>query len=156
MSDYARTTTVTVEASRAEIEKALRRYGATGFSYGWSETRAQVQFEANGRRIRFALAMPDPNERRFTHTPSRDLRRTRAETEKAYEQATRQIWRALVLVIKAKLEAVQSGIVTFEQEFLAHIVMPDGSTVSEYIAPAIESIYEGGQVPPLLGLPPGR
>lgn len=42
--------------------------------------------------------------------------------EKEWEQACRQAWRALALVIKAKLEAVDAGIVTFEEEFMAQIV----------------------------------
>jgi hypothetical protein len=59
-------------------------------------------------------------------------------------------WRALLLIVKAKLEAVDSGIVTFEQEFLPHIVMPGGHTVYEATAPAIERAYVSGQVTPLL------
>ena len=35
MTKYAATTDVPAEKSRAEIEATLRRYGATGFAYGW-------------------------------------------------------------------------------------------------------------------------
>ena len=35
-----------------------------------------------------------------------------------WEQACRQRWRALALVIKAKLEAIDAEISTFEEEFL--------------------------------------
>ena len=35
------------------------------------------------------------------------------------------------LVIKAKLEAVEAGVTTFEQEFLANMVLPDKTTVSD-------------------------
>ena len=42
--------------------------------------------------------------------------RARQET---HDQACRQRWRALLLVIKAKLEAVTAGISTVETEFLA-------------------------------------
>jgi hypothetical protein len=61
----------------------------------------------------------------------------------------------LALVIKAKLEAVDSGITTFEDEFLAHIVMPDGQTVASHIKPGIAAAYESGTMTPLLP-PPGR
>jgi hypothetical protein len=44
---------------------------------------------------------------------------------KAWKQAYHQRWRALALAIKA----VESGIATFEEEFLAHIALPNGSTV---------------------------
>jgi hypothetical protein len=62
----------------------------------------------------------------------------------------RQRWRALALVIKAKLEAVEAGITIFEEEFLAHIVLPDGRTAGEYMVPQIEESYRTKQMPPLL------
>jgi hypothetical protein len=57
------------------------------------------------------------------------------------------------LVIKAKLEAVASGITTFEDEFLAHIVMPDGQTVATHIKPRIAQAYETGSMQALLPAP---
>lgn len=74
----------------------------------------------------------------------------------AWEQGCRQRWRALALVIKAKLEAVESGITTFEEEFLAHIVMPDGMTVGNHVRPTIQAWYSGGQMRPLLPPPSGK
>jgi len=66
----------------------------------------------------------------------------------AAEQACRQKWRALSLVVKAKLEAVESGITTFEDEFLAHIVLPNGQTVGEQALPRVREAYAtGGNVP---------
>src|SRR5262245_44396717 len=69
---------------------------------------------------------------------------------KEWEQACRQRWRALALAIKAKLEAVESGIATFEEEFLAYVVMPDGQTVGQHVLPNVERAYSTGQMPPLL------
>jgi hypothetical protein len=69
---------------------------------------------------------------------------------KAYEQAERQRWRALALVIKAKLEAVESGITEFEREFMAHIVLPGGGTVGDWMLPQIEQAYSSGQMPAML------
>jgi hypothetical protein len=66
------------------------------------------------------------------------------------EVARRQRWRALALAIKAKLEAVESGIATFEEEFMAYIVLPDGQTVGEFLSPQIEAAYSSGRMPPLL------
>jgi hypothetical protein len=62
-----------------------------------------------------------------------------------------QRWRALALVIKAKLEAVAAGITTVEQEFLAHIVLPDGhTTVGTWMAPQLAAAYDAGTMPALL------
>jgi len=139
MSQYAATTQVSVEKSKAEIERTLRRYGAKSFAYYADDHRAIIAFVKNERQIRFALPMPDPNDRQFTHH-ARGAR-TAAARENLYEQATRQKWRALNLVIKAKLEAVEAGIVTFEDEFMAHMVLPNGITVAEYVGPQIEEAY---------------
>lgn len=143
MSRYAENTAVSSEQSRAEIEKTLRRYGATGFMYGWQETQAVVVFDFNKKRVRFTLFMPDQNERRFTHTEHRNTPRTKEQAYKEWEQACRQRWRALALVIKAKLEAVETDITTFEEEFLAHIVVRDGRTVGETLIPSINELANG-------------
>jgi hypothetical protein len=147
---YAAGTEVSSDRSRAEIERTLRRYGATAFAYGWDHQAATVMFEIASRRVLFRLPMPDRNLREFTHTPAKGIRRSPEAAEQAYEQGVRQRWRALALVIKAKLEAVAAGITTIEQEFLAHIVMPDGRTVSEWAAPSIALAYESGEMPALL------
>lgn len=147
MTRYAESTTVSSEKSRAEIESTLARYGADSFAYGWDRDQAMVQFRAHDRQIRFMLQMPDRASREFTHTPSRNQKRSPGQAEKAYEQACRQRWRALLLVIKAKLEAVTAGISEFEAEFLAHVVLPDGSTVGEWMRPQIERAYETHTMP---------
>lgn len=118
--------------------------------YGWKDSKAIVGFQMNGKQIKFVLQLPDKNDREFTHTPSRGSLRSPEQQEATYEQAVRQRWRALALVIKAKLEAVEAGITIFEDEFLAHIVLPDGRTAGEYMIPQIEEAYQTGRMPPLL------
>lgn len=145
---YAAGTTVRSEQSRAEIERTLTRYGATSFAYGWDTDRAMVGFAVAGRQVRFMLPMPDRAE--FARTPkTRQLRSAAAQSD-AYEQAVRQRWRALALVVKAKLEAVAAGIVTFDEEFLAHLVLPGGQTVGEAVAPQLVAALESGNVPALM------
>ena len=90
------------------------------------------------------IAMPAKTDRRFTETPSRKWRRSEQQTLVAWERSCRQKWRALALVIKAKLEAVEAGITTFEDEFLAATMLPDGATVSSWLQPQIEQAYKTG------------
>lgn len=150
MSRYAENTTVGSDKSRAEIERTLARYGADQFMYGWGVGEAMLAFRASGRNVKFVLPMPDRNAREFTHTPERQYARSAAQAEEAFEQAVRQRWRALALVIKAKLEAVDAGITVFEDEFLAHIMLPDGSTVGQWARPQIEIAYANGKMPELM------
>jgi len=143
---YAKDTSVSAESSRAEIKKTLRRYGASDFGYMSREGGrfAVIAFRILSRSIRFELELPDPKSKSFTHTPSRALERSPAQAAAAWEQATRQRWRALALVVKAKLEAVESGIATIDEEFLAWTVRPDGRTVWQEIGPAsLETISSG-------------
>jgi hypothetical protein len=157
MSRYAENTSVSSEKSRAEIEAILRRYDADQFMYGWGASEAVLAFRARGRNVKFVLPLPDRRSREFTHTPERGLERSPAQVEAAYEQAVRQRWRALALVIKAKLEAVEAGITEFEDEFLAHILLADGSTVGQWARPQIAYVYEQGGMPELMpGVPGGR
>jgi len=150
MSRYAADTSVSVENSRAEIERTLRRYKADAFAYATEGTRASIMFRMNDRKIRFILQMPDRNNREFTHH-SRGMRVHEA-AEKAWEQACRQKWRALALVIKAKLEAVAADITTVEDEFLAHTILPDGSTVGQWAKTEIEEAIRIGRMPTSLML----
>ncbi len=146
---YAAGTDVPTDRSRAEIEKTLRRYGATQFLYGWTGQRATVGFTAHDRNIRFELPLPDSADPEFTRT---DTGRQRSDTAAAdaYERAVRQRWRALALVVKAKLEAVACGIATFEDEFLASTVLPGGMTVADTVRDRVSEAYSTGQVPALL------
>jgi hypothetical protein len=147
---YAEGTDVSSERSRGEIERTLTRYGAQQFMYGYDSTRAIVGFQINERQVRFVLPLPDRAARRFTHTPSRNTPRSAAQRDAEYDKAVRQKWRALALVIKAKLEAVESGIVTFDAEFLPHLVLPNGRTVADEVVPQIAAAYQSHEMPPLL------
>lgn len=148
---YASNTDVSSDRSRAEIERTLSRYGADEFAYATRRDMAVIQFAAEGRTIRFTVPLPDRESHDFTHTPVRGTRRSPAQIEAAYEQAVRQRWRALALVVKAKLEAVESGIVTFEQEFLPHILVPgQNGTVYDQVRPALAVAYETGRPAVLL------
>ena len=150
MGTYASNTDVPSDKSMAEIRRTLQRWNASQFMYGEADDRAVVGFIMAGRQVKIAIPMPDRNSREFTHTKERGLRRTNAAQRDAYEQACRQRWRALNLVIKAKLEAVESGISSFETEFLGHIVLPNGQTVGDAIGDDIKHAYETNEMPALL------
>ena len=150
MGRYAEKTQVSSGKSRLEIEKTLTRYGATGFMYGWQADEAVVAFMMNDRHIKFTLPMPSHEDQTIALTPS-GRERDHDAVEIMWEKACRQRWRALALAIKAKLEAVESGITLFEEEFLAHIVLPDGkTTVGSFMLPQIADAYKTGGMPKLL------
>ena len=135
MGTYAERTTVTPERRRAEIERTLARFGATRFGYLTEPDRAAIACELRGRRLRFMVPLPRP---------------AAYLTKKAHEQAVRQRWAALALVIKAKLEGVESGIATFDEMFAGDILLSSGKTVAETLVPQLDEVYRSGELPPLL------
>jgi hypothetical protein len=140
---FAEGTEVSSEKTKMEIERTLARYGATSFASAWNGNVAVLVFEAHGRRVKFSLAMPQAGK-------TRGGKYNYVMNEAACEAERRRLWRCLGLAIKAKLEVVESGIATFEQEFLAHIVLPHGATVGDWAAPELEKVYRTGAMLPLL------
>lgn len=148
---YARDTAVPIDRSKAEIERTLAKYGADSFAYASDNEKAIIRFTMNNRQVMFILPLPEYSRFQFD---GRKSERSPARQREAWEQACRSKWRALALAIKAKLESVESGITEFEDEFLAHIVLPGGKTAGDWLKPQIESAYQSGKMPPLLGYSP--
>lgn len=61
----------------------------------------------------------------------------RADTE------LRRVYRVIFHHLKTKLEAVAEGLVAFEEEFLPHIVLPNGATVYEELKASLPQIFAG-------------
>lgn len=130
---YAENTTVPVAKTRAEIETLLEKHKAKqyGTAVDYDKRQARVQFRLHDRIVRFLITLPDVG---------------RMGGDR-YARAERQRWRALLLVIKAKLESVESNIETFEHAFLGQIVMPNDQTVGDLLTPQIGEAYTTGQMP---------
>jgi hypothetical protein len=152
MAKYAERTLVSPEQRRGEIERTLARYGCTAFGYATTGDQAQVIFEMNGRRMRINVHLPGPG-RQEVHSPGKlaaRVKRSETEAEKRYQQAVRQRWAALSLYLKAVCEGIDSGIITTEAAFLSYVVLPDGQTLGEKMAPALDAAYASGQMPALM------
>lgn len=141
MKIYAATTSVPIDRSQSEIKRILTSYGATAFAFAEGQGNAMLMFEISNKRICFKLPLPP--------LPSKNASGSAVKT---YEQLCRSRWRSLVLGIKAKLECVNSQITTLENEFMAHIMMPNGQVFGEWATPQIESAYQNREMPPLLGM----
>jgi hypothetical protein len=162
-----------MERSRAEAEKTLMRYGATGFAYAWEQREepyphprdcpvckgSRTSPSGRGRCHQFPWNAPDTITREVVMIGFRLTgRQIRLDVPMPHESeaggrakadaATRQRWRALVLVLKAKLESVASGISTLESEFLANVVMPDGRTLGQTILPRLSEAVQSGRLLP--------
>lgn len=142
---YAENTSVSVERTRAEIETILGKHRATKFGYMTDDAGAHIMFVLADRAIRFTLPLPSRTADAFIFRTVRGRKVTNSveESHKRWEQACRSRWRALFLCIKAKLEAIEVGISTFEEEFLAHVVLSSGKTIGQEIIPRLDKISGG-------------
>lgn len=135
---YAATTKVPVAKTRLEIDTLLERIGAAqrGTYVDDDKNLAVVGFVLGGAKYR--IDVPLPARPRFS--PDLSLAK--------HEQATRSRWRGVLLLLKAKIEAVRLGLTSFEKEFLADRVLGDGRTVQQSIPDIIRTGLAGG--PPQL------
>lgn len=107
-----------------------------------------LAFEMRNRRVRFLMPLPKIED--FKKTNNRRYRTGKSLNE-AWQAGIRSAWRSLLLTIKAKLQSVESGIETFEDAFMAQMVLPNGQTMSEWAEPQIVELYSSGNMPPMLG-----
>ena len=118
MKMFAEHTRVPIKQTKGDIEAICGKYGADKFGMTVETGRAIVMFQANGRTLRFVLPLP-------------------VGTDPKTEQALRVKWRCLLLAIKGKFETVANKIETFDEAFLAHVVMEDGATAYEKMQPML-------------------
>ena len=149
---YAKGTNVSKDRSIAEIQRTLARYKAAGFTYGEMGSRAFVGFQMVDRVVKMLLTLPEQNGKEFTQKKRGYGAYPESTSLRLWDQACREKWRALALVVKAKLESVESGIETFDEAFLPHIVVPGagGRTYGELALPDFARTLETGELPKLL------
>lgn len=157
---YAADTKVPAERSAAELVAMIRAKGGAQIAQMDGDDRYVLAFALEDRQIRFILPIDPPTHPRFQRRRNGAtgwVELTNAQRIAAAEQHRRSRLRALLLVMKAKFESMESGIETLEQAFLANVVMPNGWTVYEQAAPLIADAYLTGSMPdvPLLGGPKG-
>ena len=161
---YAQHTKVNEARSRTEIEQLIRRHLGRDafFSYGTIAGRAAIQFSAHGRPIRFELPLPSREQARTkagrTYKGKQCKPPTEHEIEAWLNTEDRRRWRCMLLIIKAKLEAValklelfegemtdEERATAFEREFLADVVVQDKTGAQKSLYEVIRGASLGGQ-----------
>ena len=105
---YAENTTVPVEKSIAEIVALVKRAGAERIAQFDEPERFTIQFTMSERMVRFRANIPPMESMAQRDGRGRTL--TRQQRVDRAAQVARQRARALLLVIKAKLESVASQV----------------------------------------------
>ena len=152
---YAETTSVSVEKSRAELDTLLGKHGAQqrGIMTDEVANSAVIMFALDGQKYSIRVPLPpiasiepekghEPRQWQYWDHAIRDLWR-----QKEHAQACRTRWRAIILLIRAKLEAIRVGLSSPEREFLADLILPNGKTAAE----EIRKVLDAGDAPRALG-----
>lgn len=130
MSKFAQGTDVSPEKSQMQISTMLRKFGCQGVMMGYENQSNFIGFVFKDVQVRLFCPI------------------VKSEAE------NRRRWRVLRIIIQSKFEIIQCGIKTFEEEFFADIVMPNGKTVSQVALPAVQKAISSGAMPSsLLTLP---
>jgi hypothetical protein len=144
---YASNTQVSADRSISEIKKTVTRYGAENFIFAETPLKGIVGFTMAGRSIRISIKLPPIED--YVTTPQGRARHPAVAAE-LREKGTRQMWRCLALVVKAKLEAVDSGISSVDDEFLAFIMVDGHTTVGDALKTRMSERFFGKNAPQLL------
>lgn len=141
MRTFAEGTSVSVERSKAELDSLLGKHGATGRGVMSDdvEGKAFVYFILGGERFQLVVPLP-----KLGDFPRKDQvprgwdgwsdAKTAEWRYRAWEQACRERWRAVLLLVKSKLEIVRLGMSSVRHEFMADLVLANGKTVAEIMA----------------------
>ena len=139
-------TSTAVSASQRDLERILRRYGASDFNLGsdWEKRIARVAFrvpDTPGSKVsvpvRLEVSIEAVAKALYAHVHL---------TKYGWEQAERVAWRHLVLWVDAACSAAGAGMQTMSEAFLAHTLVrsPGDGTVKKVSAMMDEAAGEGG------------
>lgn len=141
---FAEGTNVDDVRTRMEIERLLSRYGADEFGYITRVGEALIGFRIKNIRVEMRVPLPLAADPKFKRTPKRRQMRNDQQAWEAWQMEVRRRWRCLLMVIKAKLVAVEDGVTTFETEFMPYMVCGDGQTIGMKLLPLIQKSRESG------------
>lgn len=133
---YAEGTKVTVESSRGEITGILAKHGVQKMGWMGSPDGDQLVFELEGSSYRFDIVKPTMTEIAKLYPNAYD-RNAKLDAE------WRRRWRANVLLLKAKLEFIDSGDTTVARELMPYRVLKDGRTLEQAINEDALPLLEG-------------
>ncbi len=146
-------TSTAVSSSQRDLERILRRYGASDFHMGsdWEKRLAHIGFrvpDTPGSKVLVPIRLEVSIEavaKALGYTTPPWGREGAVPTQWEWEQAERVAWRHLVLWVDAACAATSAGMQTMSEAFLAHTLVraPDGQ-IKKVSVMLDEAAGEGG------------
>lgn len=157
VTEFAENTKVPVEKSKMELDTLLMKHGAAnrGVQTDDINGKAAIAFVLAGLKYRLEIPLPRIE---LLPAPGDEPRGWRGWSEedraawvrKEWEQSCRSRWRAVLLLVKAKLELVRLKVSTVEKEFFADLVVPGGQTMHAAMSESIQRALVDGTMPVLM------
>jgi hypothetical protein len=117
---------------RTEMERILTYHGATNIRFGREGEAGFVTFRFKDRTARVCLPLPEKK------TRGRDLENALDH----WEAGCAVGWELVQNALNSKLYLVRAGLASFEEEFLARLVMADGRNFSEHVSSLVEETFQ--------------
>jgi len=134
-------TEVAVYKSQGGIRKLIDAHRGTGLVLISQPPRegfeTMVSIENQAYRVRVMATCKDVKK------DSRGWIRSASSYANAKEQEVRRVWRVLFWHLKAMFEAADSGVIDIRDVIMPYVVMQDGRTLSEHIAPRMRELSIG-------------
>jgi hypothetical protein len=130
-------TSIAVEKSQAEIRGLMRRFISGGYRIEEQQLAdgrelAVLAFSNGQHAVRFVAEIAAPDYDEMASRARRARSKSRAEIEDEMREAHRRVtWHGLAQAMKARLRSVDVGVQTFEEAFLANILV-DGTGETVY------------------------
>ena len=147
---YAADTKVPVDQSRREIEALLAKAGADSIAVVSEPHQAMIAFRMRGSAYRFTLPIPAIDQLRARRAKEGLRTESLAVMQRQRDQLIRSRWRALLLALKAKIEAARAGIIDLEVALMPFAIIPGGRIVADEVLPKLAEMRTSGRVVPLL------
>jgi len=125
MSPAYEDTSVSIDKSQAQIRKLLNKFNVKAIRFTSYPSYALLEFmrEVSDKQYVPYRITVEPKVRDWARNSAREL-----------DRAERQVWRVAYWWLKSKLEAIEFGLVEFEQDFLPYMLLQDSVGHEETVA----------------------
>ncbi len=134
-------TAVAVERSEEQIKKLLRKFSVQAMRFTSYPSYATLEFvrkDKEGKLVSYRIRVI-PKVAKYARNPPREL-----------DQAERQVWRVVYWWLKSKIEAIDFGLVEFEDDFLPYLLLTNDTggtgTVAEMLKPRLQGLAQGADL----------
>ncbi len=130
-------TSVPAAKSKEQIEALLKKFAVQAVRFTSFPSYALLEFvrkEKDGRLVPYRVVIK-PRVKQFARNATREL-----------DQSERQVWRVAYWWLKSKIEAIDFGLVEFEQDFLPYMLVADNQGRSQTVSDVLTERLTGKMV----------